>query len=163
MSRFINNITSSEIIITNGLNNIFLTNVNGELFIDEPSGSFAINSTGPQGPTGFQGEIGPQGPTGDQGETGPIGGSYPTIETITGTGGISPNINISFVSGTSHTLGTGVNGFPKSIINLNSTSSSQTITGNFIENGSQSSSISLVNQGQKIELVYSNTFNRWVI
>ena len=44
-------------------------------FVDKSGGSVSL--TGPQGPTGPQGERGPQGPTGPQGERGPQGPTGP--------------------------------------------------------------------------------------
>lgn len=63
MSRLINNLTSTSLILSN-LNpseNIILSNIDGNLAVTEPSGSFFISGTGHTGPTGPQGDTGPQG------------------------------------------------------------------------------------------------------
>ena len=80
--------------------------------------------TGPTGPgvTGPTGEKGDTGPTGEKGDTGPQGpgGGSLTTETIGTTGPLDPNINISYVTGSIHSLGNGsTEGFSKIIVNNN--------------------------------------------
>jgi hypothetical protein len=104
--------------------------VNISNFAGGGGGGGGTGPTGPVGPTGPSGSgsggtgpTGPQGvtgPTGPQGVTGPTGGFVLTTETVGTTGGLSVNTDISYVTGSVHSLpNSTIDGFTKLIVNNN--------------------------------------------
>jgi hypothetical protein len=99
------------------------TGQTGDTGFAGPTGPTGTGGAGPTGPTGPGiGGTGPTGPTGSAGPVGPTGsGSAPSSEIVTGTNPISSSINMSYISGTVHSISSGSDGFIKTIINQEST------------------------------------------
>lgn len=108
--------------VTGNTGSIGATGFVGTTGLQGPTGT-QTGITGPTGATGFQGVTGDVGIAGEVGDTGPTGFvDTPISETVNGTDTLSAGTNMSYITGTIHTLPSGTtNGFVKNILNLEST------------------------------------------
>lgn len=82
-----------------------------------------------------------------------------TFESITGTTDINPNVSVTHMAGTTHALGSGPKvGFTKLIVNTVNTSNA--ITGAFIDNGTNYTTLTLQKEGTSVTLNWLD-IGRW--